>query len=492
MRLTAIRFGTDGWRGRIAEDFTFSNVEIVAQAMADYLVASEREGSADQMILVGYDRRFLSERFAARVAEVFAGNGLRVGLYRRDLPTPLVSFDVNRQQARAGVVITASHNPPEFNGFKIKEAFGGSARPEVTAAVEARLGRTPPRRRPIERAEAEGLVHRLDPPDDVYFHRLHELIDVKAIRGREWHIIVDPMHGTADRYLERALGGGRCRVETIRAERDPLFGGVTPEPMPQNLGALFDAVRAAQATIGLALDGDGDRLAAVSDDGAFLTPHQILPLLVWYLVRERGQRGIVVRTFSQSVLVDRIADALGCPVRVVPIGFKYIADLMLTEDVVIGGEESGGVGVRGYLPERDGTFAGLLFLEALMVRGQRPSEAVRALWREFGEFHYRREDLHMDVARGKAIVARLAADPPERLASWCIVDLQTLDGTKLLFEDASWILFRQSGTEPVLRVYVEATSVAKRDQIMEAGLVLLRDLASQLPQEISSEGGESG
>ncbi len=488
MTPTAIRFGTDGWRGRIAEDFTFRNVEIVAQALADYL--REVGSSADPPVLVGYDRRFLSERFAARVAEVLAGNGLRVGLYRRDLPTPLVSFDVHRRQARAGVVITASHNPPEFNGFKIKESFGGSARPEVTAAVEAWLGRSQPRRRPFEHAEAEGLIQWSDPPDEAYVQRLRALVDLEAIRRSDWHIIVDPMHGAADRYLERVLGGGRCRVETIRAERDPLFGGVNPEPMPQNLGALFEAVRVARATIGLAHDGDGDRLAAVGEDGSFLTPHQILPLLVWHLGRERGERGIVVRTFSQSVLVDRIADALGCPVRVVPIGFKYIADLMLTEEVLIGGEESGGIGVRGYLPERDGTFAGLLLLEALIARGERPSEAVRALWREFGEFHYRREDLHMLVEPGREIVARLTSDPPDRVAGFRVVDVQTLDGTKLLLDDASWILFRQSGTEPVLRVYVEATSVLKRDQIMEAGLALVGELSSRI--SATSEGGGNG
>jgi phosphomannomutase len=488
---TSIRFGTDGWRGRIAEDFTFRNVEIVAQALADYLKASAGGADADRPVLVGYDRRFLSEHFAARVVEVLAGNGLHVGLYRRDLPTPLVSFDVHRQQARAGVVITASHNPPEFNGFKIKEAFGGSARPEVTRAVEAQLGRSQPCRQPLERAHAEGLAQWIDPPDDAYFHRVRALVDVGAIRRSNWHIIVDPMHGTADRYMERVLGGGRCRVETIRTERDPLFGGVNPEPMPQNLGALFDAVRATQATIGLAHDGDGDRLAAIGEDGLFITPHQIFPLLVWHLVRERGERGIVVRTFSQSVLVDRIADALGCPVRIVPIGFKYIADLMLTEDVLIGGEESGGIGVRGYLPERDGTFAGLLLLEALIARGQRPSEAVRALWREFGEFQYRREDQHMPVERGKAIVAHLTADPPHRLADFRIVDVQTLDGTKFLFEDASWILFRQSGTEPVLRIYVEATSVEKRDQIMDAGLALVRELAARLSDETPVGEGEA-
>jgi phosphomannomutase len=486
MMPAAIRFGTDGWRGRIAEEFTFGNVEIVAQAVADFL--TEGGAGTDRPVLIGYDRRFLSERFAARVAEVLAGNGLRVGLYRRDLPTPLVSFDVHRQQARAGVVITASHNPPEFNGFKIKEPFGGSARPEVTAAVEARLGRSQPRRRPIEQAEAEGLLEWIEPPDEAYFHRLRALVDVEAIRRAEWHIVVDPMHGTADRYMERLLAGGRCRVETIRAERDPLFGGVNPEPMPQNLAALCEAVRAAGAQIGLAHDGDGDRLAAVGEDGSFITPHQIFPLLVWHLVRERGQRGTVVRTFSQSVLVDRIAGALGCPVRVVPIGFKYIADLMLAEDVLIGGEESGGIGVRGYLPERDGTFAGLLLLEALIARGERPSEAVRALWREFGEFHYRREDLHMPVERGTEIVARLTADPPDRIAGYRVLEVQTLDGTKLLMDDASWILFRQSGTEPVLRVYVEATSVEKRDRVMEAGLALVRELSARAAT--SSEGGK--
>lgn len=467
----ALAFGTDGWRGQIARDFTFANLEVVAQAFADYvreLTLSPRE------IFIGYDRRFLSERFAVRVAEVLAANEIRAVVSERDLPTPLVSFQVRQMRLPAGIVITASHNPAHFNGFKVKESFGGSARPHVTSAIEARLFRSQPRRLSLKEAQAAGLIGWIAPCDDEYFRTLRTLVDLEAIRQRDWTILVDPMHGTADGYTERLLQGGRCRVITIRAARDPLFGGVHPEPLPIHLGPLFQAVRAHGAIVGLATDGDADRFAAVDEQGEFITPHQIFPLLILHLARVRGARGAVVRTFSQSVLVDRVAQALGLPLRIVPIGFKYIADLMLAEDILIGGEESGGIGVRGYLPERDGIFTGLLFLEALAASGRTPSEMIRALWREFGEFHYERRDLHRPVDQGRAIVARLAENPPDTLAGQSVVRIETLDGTKLHFRDGSWILFRQSGTEPVLRVYCEAPSKEKVRQMIEAGVALCR------------------
>jgi phosphomannomutase len=464
-----ITFGTDGWRGQIARDFTFANLELVAQAFADYL---REQDISRREIFIGYDRRFLSEHFAVRVAEVLAANEITALVSERDLPTPLVSFQVQQMGLPAGVVITASHNPAHFNGFKIKEAFGGSARSHVTSAIEARLASSSPRRLDREEAEAAGLLRWVAPCDDDYFRRLGTLLDVAAIRRQPWTIIVDPMHGTADRYAERFLRGGRCQVETIRSERDPLFGGVHPEPLPPHLGPLFQAVSERGAVVGLATDGDADRFAAVDEQGEFITPHSLFPLLILHLARIRGERGTVVRTFSQSVLADRIAQALGLPLKIVPIGFKYIADLMLSEDVLIGGEESGGIGVRGYLPERDGILTGLLFLEAIAVSGRPPSEMVRALWREFGEFHYQRRDLPMPVDIGRERVERVTENPPDKLAGQFVTKVETLDGTKLHFRDGSWILFRQSGTEPVLRIYCEAPSREKVHQMLEAGMAL--------------------
>ncbi len=283
------------------------------------------------------------------------------------------------------------------------------------------------------------------------------------------------MHGTGGRWVESFLSGGTLEVETIRAERDTLFGGVAPEPVDRNLSALKCRVLEAGALLGLATDGDADRLGAVGDGGATLTMHEVVPLILLHLARGRGMKGGVVRTFSQSVLLKRIAAAHGLKLFETPIGFKYVADLMLTEDILVGAEESGGIGVRGHLPERDGILNSLLFLEAIVASGRKPTELVREMHREFGEFYFGRRDLHTEVARGQELVARLAAHPPGEFEGHAVSSVETLDGTKLIFKDESWILFRQSGTEPVLRIYSEATSTAKMEGLLEHGCRLAHD-----------------
>lgn len=459
--MAVIKFGTDGWRARIAEDYTFANVEVVTQAVADYLGAQGR-GSALR-VLVGYDRRFGSEWFAARAAEVLSGNGVEAELLAGDVPTPLVSFEVKRRGLAGGVVITASHNPASFNGFKFKAPFGGSATPAITAEIERHLGAQPPRRSAAE-------VRTVDPPDD-YRHHLERAVALDELRRAEGLVVADPMHGTGGRWVESLLAGGRLQVETIRAERDPLFGGVAPEPMPQHLGALSRAIRESGAVLGLATDGDADRVGAMDERGEYVNTHQILAILLLHLARRRGQRGAVARTFSQSVIVRRIAESLGFRLFETPIGFKHIADLMLEpeNDLLIGGEESGGIGVRGHIPERDGILNSLLLLEAVVAAGKPPSEIVREIWREFGEFHFERRDLDVPVKAGQRLVAEMAASPPARFAGERVTGVATLDGTKLIFEDESWLLFRQSGTEPVLRVYCEATSVEKLKKLIGEG-----------------------
>jgi len=459
--MAAIKFGTDGWRARIAEDYTFANVEVVTQAVADYLGA--QGGGSALRVLVGYDRRFGSEWFAARAAEVLSGNAIEAELLAGDVPTPLVSFEVKRRGLSGGVVITASHNPASFNGFKFKAPFGGSATPAITAEIERHLGAQPPRR------SAAG-VRTVDPPDD-YRHYLERAVALDELRRAEGLVVADPMHGTGGRWVESLLAGGRLRVETIRAERDPLFGGVAPEPMPQHLGALSQAIRERGAVLGLATDGDADRVGAMDERGEYVNTHQILAILLLHLARRREQRGAVARTFSQSVIVRRIADSLGFRLFETPIGFKHIADLMLEpgNDLLIGGEESGGIGVRGHIPERDGILNSLLLLEAVVAAGKPPSEIVREIWREFGEFHFERRDLDVPVKAGQRLVAEMADGPPGRFAGERVTGVATLDGTKLIFEDESWLLFRQSGTEPVLRVYCEATSVEKLKKLIGEG-----------------------
>ena len=464
---TPIRFGTDGWRGVIASEFTFANVARVAQAYADYLLTqrpleSDRPRTSPHVV-VGFDRRFLSEQFARTATEVLAGNGVRTSSFDGDVPTPLVSWAVRERGAQGGVVITASHNPATFNGFKIKAPFGGSATPEMTVAVEALVDANSPRRGEASAGED------LSSSAESYREQVASYVDLERLRGARAHVVIDPMHGTGGQWVESFLRGGRLTVETIRGERDPLFGGVAPEPIDRNLAPLKRRVAETNALVGLATDGDADRVGAVNEAGETMTMHEVVPVILLHLARARRMTGGVVRTFSQSVLLRRIAAAEGLKIFETPIGFKYIADLMLREDILIGAEESGGIGVRGHLPERDGILNSLLLLEAVVAAGRTPTELVREMHREFGEFYYDRRDLHTDVARGLSLVAELASAPPPAAAGFEVTGVERTDGTKLLFADESWLLFRQSGTEPVLRIYSEATSKEKVRQLLDAG-----------------------
>ena len=462
--LAKIKFGTDGWRAVIARDYTFANLERVSQAYADYLNGSQEE-SLRKLVIVGYDRRFLSELFAQRAAEVLAGNNFEVALFNEATPTPLISWAVKELKAAGGIVITASHNPADFNGFKIKAPWGGSAAPETTSAVEGLVDSTP-----ASRGNVPADTHQLlQPAVESYREQIASYIDLDRLRKEPATIIVDPMHGAGGTWVENFLNGTTLKVETIRANRDPLFGGVNPEPIDSNLGALKNRVVETNALVGVATDGDADRVGAVNERGETMTMHDVVPLILLHLVRQRKMTGGVVRTFSQSVLLKRIAAAYSLKLYETPIGFKYIADLMLHDDILIGAEESGGIGVKGHIPERDGILNSLLFLEAIIAAGKPPSGMLRDLHREFGEFHFGRKDLYVEMSVGQRLIERLAKAPPSTLAGYKISGVETTDGTKLLFEDESWLLFRQSGTEPMLRIYSEATSVEKSNALLDAG-----------------------
>ncbi len=473
-RPTPIRFGTDGWRAVIARDFTFANLERVAQAYADYILQQRADSTTDaqrqgrQLVIVGFDRRFLSDAFAHRAAEVLAGNNLEVALFDTDVPTPVVSWAVRECKAAGGVMITASHNPPEFNGFKIKAAWGGSAPPETTSAVESLVDSNAPQRGDVNNDDANLLHNSLAS----YKKQIANFVDLEQLRRSARRIIVDPMHGAGGRWVESFLRGGNLEVETIRAERDPLFGGVNPEPIDQNLAPLKTRVRETGALVGLATDGDADRVGAVNELGQTMTMHEVVPLILLHLARNRKMTGGVVRTFSQSVLTKRIAATHDLPLYDTPIGFKYVADLMLREDILLGAEESGGIGVKNHIPERDGILNSLLLLEAVIAAGRTPSEMVREMHREFGEFYFGRRDLKTEVARGLSLVSNLAASPPAKFAGYTVQDVSTMDGTKLIFDDESWLLFRQSGTEPMLRIYSEATSTEKMQQLLDGGCAI--------------------
>jgi phosphomannomutase len=468
--LAPIKFGTDGWRAVIAADYTFANVERVAQAYAQFLSAQDQQPSSPPLVVIGFDRRFLSEQFALRAAEVLAGNDISVAVFDEATPTPLISWAVKFLEASGGIVITASHNPPEFNGFKIKAPWGGSADPETTSAVEKLVDAEVPKRAVLSADKREPLR----PAVTSYRAQLASYVDLDRIRDLAATVVVDPMHGTGGHWVESFLAGGRLKVQTIRGARDPLFGGVNPEPIDSNLGALKQQVIESGALVGLATDGDADRVGAVNEVGETMTMHAVVPLMLLHLVRQRKMTGAIVRTFSQSVLLKRIAAAHNLKLYETPIGFKYIAELMLKDDILIGAEESGGIGVKGHIPERDGILNSLLFLEAIVTAGKPPSEMLSELHREFGEFHFGRKDLRVEPNVGLQLLERLSRTTPDTIAGYDVVGVETMDGTKLLFDDESWLLFRQSGTEPALRVYSEATSIAKVNALLAAGEELAR------------------
>ncbi len=462
-----VAFGTEGWRAVMAEEFTADNVRLVTQAIADHLRAQPpREGLP--AVAVGYDTRFLSGYFARAVCEVLAANGIRSRLSEEPVPTCAVSRAVVQGRLTAGIVVTASHNPAIYNGLKVKEAFGGSATTETVASIERWLGRTPVKRMPLDAAVAEGLVDRVAMLPG-FLNGIRSFVDLASIRRRPFRIIVDSMHGTGGRLIERLLSGGRCRVETLHADPDPLFGGHPPEPIERHLRELSAAVKARRAALGIANDGDADRIGVIGPDGRWRNPGQILCVLLAHLVRARHLRGTVVKTVSNTMMIDRMTRALGLPLVEVPVGFKHIARLMLAGEVLIGGEESGGIGVRGYLPERDGLLNGLLVLEAMAARRQPFAALVADLERAYGRWDYGRQDLHLTTAHVERLFARLQRAAPDRLAGVPVARVNTLDGVKLIGRDESWLLFRRSGTEPIVRIYAESPRRGRASALLSFG-----------------------
>jgi phosphomannomutase len=459
----SIRFGTDGWRGVIADDFTFDGVRAVAQALADLI---HEEGRTGAPVPVGYDVRFLGCRFAESMAGVLEANGIPAFLPDAPTTTPMVSCQVVACGAPLGACITASHNPPHYNGVKIKAAFGGSAPPELTARLESLVGRRTARTGPAPK--------RRHPYLPSYVPRLRAVVDLEAIRGSGLRVIVDSMHGAGAGILEGLLRRGRARVVTIRGEADPLFGGGSPEPRPENLGPLRAAVRGGRAHIGLATDGDADRIGVCDETGRVLSPFQVFSLVALHLIETKRWKGGIARTFANTLLAERIARRHGLPFHDLPIGFKHVARLMLEQDILIGGEESGGIGVKRYLPERDGILVGLILLEMLAGGRRSLSQRIASIEAEYGRYAYRRVDLPFQSDRARLAVARLGKHPPSRLAGLTVQRLDDLDGVKLVFGDAGWILFRASGTEPLLRVYCEARTPDLVNRLLRSGLARLR------------------
>jgi len=466
-----IKFGTDGWRAVISDTFTFSNLRLVAQAIADYVL---EEGENHPEVVIGFDTRFLSDRYAAEAARVLAGNGIVAHLTRADAPTPAISYAVLHKEASAGVMITASHNAPRYNGLKLKASFGGAALPEQAEHVEAYLTRNQERARwpnvmDYETAIDQNLIRRFDPAW-AYYEHLGGLIDLDLISRSELRVVADAMYGSGRKCIADMLARTRCRVVEIRGDMNPGFGGIHPEPVAHYLSALAAAIQAHHADIGLATDGDGDRLGAMDDLGNFVDPHHIFSLALQYLVEERGWRGTVVKSISTTRMVDRLASRYELPLVETPVGFNHIADQILNDDVLIGGEESGGISIRGHIPEGDGVLMGLLLLEILANAGCPLHELVEALQSKVGPAHYARRDipLRTPISKGK-MVQRLLDEAPDTMAGETVTDVDTLDGVKYLLSDDSWLLIRPSGTEPVLRVYAEARDREMVDALLAYG-----------------------
>jgi len=460
--VTTIKFGTDGWRGVIAEDFTHDNVRKVAYAIARYVVRSEQPRNG---VLVGYDTRFGSEAFARVAAEAVAMTGTPVWLAEHPCPTPAISLLVRLRGAAGGIQITASHNPYRWNGVKYKASYGSSASPAIVAQIETQLDIVlhegipplPPR---------TDLIHSLDVRTP-YLETLDRLVDWDRLRAANFRFVVDPMHGSGSGLLRELFARHGVACDEIRGKRDPLFGGVNPEPIEPHIKALQDAVVAGKYDAGFALDGDADRIGAVDRDGTFVTPHQIFSILLWHLAGTRKIPGDVAKTFSTTKMIDKIAAHYGRKLWETPIGFKYICDKMLEGDVLLGGEESGGIGTKLHLPERDATVNSLLLAEVMAWHGKRLGELVAMLEREYGEFHYGRVDLELRAGQKEKAIAYYSGGQVTRILDWPIVRREDLDGIKLYVGDIGWVMVRASGTEKMLRVYAETTRAETTRRLLD-------------------------
>ncbi len=469
---TEIKFGTDGWRGVIADTFTFDSVRTVSQAAADYLRTLDKR---EIRVVIGYDTRFQSETFAALAAEVLAANGIQVVLSTRAIPSPCVSWAIKEHGFDSGVMFTASHNPPEFNGFKFKAAYAGSADKALTSKIESHLYRTEPRVMALEEAKAAGRVEEADFVPG-YLDGVRAFVDFERIAASGLRVVADAMYGAQQRLMAAVLDGTTCTVDVIRGERNPNFPGIFPEPIPPHTEALQRAVRERGADVGLAVDGDADRIGACMASGEFVSPHQIFAMLLLHFLENRQGTGLVVKTISSTTLVEKIVRKYRLELVEVPIGFKHICELLRRRDVLIGGEESGGIGFKGYIPERDGTLSGLLLLELMARTGKRLDEIMAELDAEYGTFRYRRVDVDYPLERKDDLLRHLAKHPLAELDGSRVVEVKTYDGVKFIAENDDWLLVRPSGTEPVLRIYAEAKSFEVVDTLLALGEAKARSI----------------
>jgi len=464
-----IKFGTDGWRAIIADDFTFANVRFCAQGIADYL---KQKGLASRGVYIGYDYRFASEDFAASAAEVIAGNGIKVFLSPKAIPTPFVSFGVMTKKCGGGIAITASHNPAKWNGFKFREETGASVSSEIGIEVEKYIDRAfngnTINSTPFTQALKDNSVEYFD-LTPLYIARISKLIDLNSLRNAGLNIAVDSMYGVGSGYFKNLLSGGSTKVEEINGERNPAFPRINPEPIAVNLQKLVSLVPEQKASLGLATDGDADRIGIIDENGQFLTQLQVFALLCLYLLEVRGERGPLVKTITSTGMLNRLGEIYKVPVFETPVGFKYVAPVMITNNALIGGEESGGYGFRGHIPERDAIPAGLYFLDFMVKTGKTPSQLLTYLYSKVGEHYYDRIDIHFPEEKRQMIINRVRDNAPKSIENMKVVRLDTQDGFRFILADNSWLLIRFSGTEPILRIYTETNDTERVKRMLQFG-----------------------
>lgn len=462
-----IKFGTDGWRAVIADEYTFDNVRSCAQGTAALLKANDL---AFRGIVIGYDTRFASEHFAAAVAEVTTANGIPTFLCTKPCPTPTTAYNLVSRDAGGGAMITASHNPAIWNGYKYKPDYGGSASPEIVEELERRIayaqetGNIP--RMSLAEAESTGLLEFID-PEPGYLNHIAGFVDIEAIRNAGLDIIVDSMHGSGAGYFAKLLEGGSTKVVEIRSERNPAFPGMAqPEPLAHNLEGLINEVQDRTADIGLATDGDADRLGIVDDNGNFITTLQTFALLCMHQLEVLGRRGPLVRSITMTSMIDRLGELYDVPVFDTPVGFKFLGQVMMTEDALIAGEESGGYAFRGNIPERDGILSGLMMLDLMVKTEMSVTDLLDMLTEKVGPHFYDRWDLQFDPTQREAIMARMEGAKPSALSGRGVEQIDTRDGFRFVLRGGYWALVRFSGTEPLLRIYAEAESPAEVNTLL--------------------------
>jgi alpha-D-glucose phosphate-specific phosphoglucomutase len=471
MEEASIRFGTDGWRGVIAEDYTFPNVRRCAQGFADYLLA---QGWAGRPVIIGHDKRFGSEHFAAAAAEVLAANGLRVWLTDGPTPTPVIAYAVVDKQAVGAINITASHNPPTDNGFKVRDPNGGAIDPEGLKEIEARIpGLEGVKRVAYAEAEGNGLIRKFDAAP-AYIANLKKLVDLEPIKAAGLNVLVDPMWGNGAGWFPRLLAGGRTTVHEIHNERNPSFPEMKrPEPIPPNVDVGLRQTTQSGADVLLITDGDADRMGIGDENGRFLNQLQVYALLALYLLEVRGQRGPIVKTLSTTAMLNKLGELYNVPVYETGVGFKYVAPKMMETDAIIGGEESGGYAFKGNVPERDGILGNLLFLDFMVKTGKRPSQLLDMLFAKVGAHYYDRVDTQFPTEQREAVKQKvLAAKPGITLGGLTVKAIDTTDGFKFVLSEGGWALIRFSGTEPIIRVYCEVLKPELVQPVLQDGLRL--------------------